>query len=455
MLCRSRADPKCKNEKKTYYTCYVYKNIHAIPTPSYNLWKSTDRPVNKHNGKDTIGKTTYWPTIYKRRDNTVKTKSKRSSGYRPSYNYKPDCTRWHWWYNSNTRKCEKFEIKTPKCGCRPQEKNPNFNSMYQCRRWCEKAYPTSCTLFGDPHITTFDDHKYSFQGKCSYVFAKSTSGQFSVSVKMFNPSWTNRYVTYVGSVKVQIKSTTVELSSSQLETNRYGEVRVSGKKLNTPDYHINQRIYYDSSIDLAIIYAKTETRGGFELFWENEKVDLYFSFYKYSLALTLFQPYSSQYQGKMSGLCGNLSYVRGTKVGKDENEIKEFTKRNKLPDSCSDETADVRTWRKRRDAGEHERQKMCDELDKNPDFSTARMYSDMEHYKDTCNMDMANCKDDHKDTCFADVANVVMDDGENQKKDYEASRQPDNRSFAQSKGDPSSMFVLICLLISRKFILGL
>ncbi len=105
--------------------------------------------------------------------------------------------------------------------CGPFEKCALVNHV----RSCQPMGNGTCTITGDPHYKTFDNHTYDFQGTCTYTAAKSCHLEgsrlkhFSVAVE--NEKWTQTDTPNVSVAKlvaVEVYNYTLVLRRNQLNT---------------------------------------------------------------------------------------------------------------------------------------------------------------------------------------------------------------------------------------------
>lgn len=92
-------------------------------------------------------------------------------------------------------------------------------------RSCQPLGNGTCTILGDPHYTTFDNHHYDFQGTCTYTAAKSChlegSRLKSFSVVVENEKWTGTdepNLSVAKLVAVEVYGYTLVLRMNQLRT---------------------------------------------------------------------------------------------------------------------------------------------------------------------------------------------------------------------------------------------
>ena len=94
--------------------------------------------------------------------------------------------------------------------------------------------PGICTVFGDPHYITFDNHKYDFQGDCDYTLVKDCSNStglpsFNIYAENIKMKPSDR-VSYTEEIKVEFAGTVFALRQE-------GELRIDGVTANPPVNH--------------------------------------------------------------------------------------------------------------------------------------------------------------------------------------------------------------------------
>ena len=66
------------------------------------------------------------------------------------------------------------------------------NAQWQCEN---KECPATCSVYGNSHVSTFDDKEYGFRGSCEYIIVQSTkSNQFNFTVTARNELCDSRSV---------------------------------------------------------------------------------------------------------------------------------------------------------------------------------------------------------------------------------------------------------------------
>ncbi|XP_045915562.1 IgGFc-binding protein-like [Micropterus dolomieu] len=174
-------------------------------------------------------------------------------------------------------------------------------------RSCQPLGNGTCTILGDPHYTTFDNHHYDFQGTCTYTAAKSChlegSRLKSFSVVVENEKWTGTdepNLSVAKLVAVEVYGYTLVLRMNQLRT-----VMLNGI-LTTIPLNLNE--------------------GKVEVFQEGFHYAITTDF---GLKVTYDMIYKVQvtvpgsYKGKTCGLCGNFN-----DTNKDDYELPDGKKTN-------------------------------------------------------------------------------------------------------------------------------
>ncbi|XP_049458303.1 IgGFc-binding protein-like [Epinephelus fuscoguttatus] len=161
-------------------------------------------------------------------------------------------------------------------------------------RSCHPVGNKTCTIAGDPHYKTFDNHYYDFQGTCTYTAAKSCHLEGSrlkaFSVVVENEKWTQTdqpNVAVAKLVAVEVYGNTLVLRSNQLKT-----IMLNGN-LTTIPLNLN-----DGQVEVfqeGFHYAIT-TDFGLKVTYD--------MIYKVTVTVP------GNYKDKTCGLCGNYSDIK-------------------------------------------------------------------------------------------------------------------------------------------------
>uniref|UniRef100_A0A8C3SKN7 VWFD domain-containing protein n=1 Tax=Chelydra serpentina TaxID=8475 RepID=A0A8C3SKN7_CHESE len=193
---------------------------------------------------------------------------------------------------------------TRRCVCDPQSRQASCEAAgcragEQCRvkKGFPNCYPTSyasCTASGDPHYTSFDGHRFDFQGSCQYQLAGQCQEQeelvdFQVLVQNDNRGL--RAVSFTRAVEVRVYGVNITVSRDYP-----GRVLVNGVLINLPYSTDDSKIsMYRRGQDAAI---QTDFHLTIAFDWQGR--------------VTLTAP--STYAGALCGLCGNFNGDKGDEL---------------------------------------------------------------------------------------------------------------------------------------------
>ncbi|XP_070580318.1 BMP-binding endothelial regulator protein-like [Ptychodera flava] len=126
--------------------------------------------------------------------------------------------------------------------CRSDEVNMGYGSCSKKNDRCCRPVGSDSSesnefevgsMSGDPHVNTFDDKRYTFQGDCSYVIAQDCGDKepiFKVIVANEDGHFKGRPVTRVGKVILEAMGWKIELLKDK-------NVKVNGESLSHPIHH--------------------------------------------------------------------------------------------------------------------------------------------------------------------------------------------------------------------------
>ncbi|XP_074837549.1 IgGFc-binding protein-like [Carettochelys insculpta] len=186
---------------------------------------------------------------------------------------------------------------TRRCVCDPQSRQASCEAAgcrtgEQCRvkQGTPNCYPSSyasCTASGDPHYTSFDGHRFNFQGSCQYQLAGRCQDReelvdFQVLVQNANKGF--QAVSYTRAVEVRVYGMNITLSRDYP-----GRVLVNGVLINLPYRTNDDRISMFLRGQEATIQTDFHLTAAFD--WQSQ--------------VTVTAP--STYSGALCGLCGNFN----------------------------------------------------------------------------------------------------------------------------------------------------
>lgn len=167
-------------------------------------------------------------------------------------------------------------------GCRTGERCSVVDRVQDC-------FPVgfkTCSARGDPHFSTFDGHKFDFQGNCVYRLTGvcgHTEGLDDFEVNLENNNRGDKRVSYAKVVSVHVYGNTYTLSFDHP-----GYVLVNGLRTSLPF----------SSNDALVQVERRNTRAVVETSF----LKVFFDFVS-SVRVEL----ATSYHGAVCGLCGNLN----------------------------------------------------------------------------------------------------------------------------------------------------
>ncbi|XP_028304398.1 mucin-5B-like isoform X3 [Gouania willdenowi] len=163
------------------------------------------------------------------------------------------------------------------------------NRIWECtKRMCDRT----CTMYGEGHYNTFDEKKFTFSGLCGYYFAQDfctdddDDGSFRVLTDSTACDASERICSIV--IKLFLGNNLIILSEESVKVIKQSKGKDIPYQVHTMG-----------------LYLVIEAKNGLILVW-NKKT-------------TLMIKLSSEYKGKVCGLCGNY----------DGNTKNDFTTRNK------------------------------------------------------------------------------------------------------------------------------
>ncbi|XP_049330375.1 mucin-5B-like isoform X2 [Astyanax mexicanus] len=249
------------------------------------------------------------------------------------------------------------------CTCR--------NRTWSCTH---KECPSTCSIYGDGHYTTFDGRRYSFSGDCEYTLAQDYCSN----------SFTGSFRVITENIPCGTTGTTCSKSIKIFLGNK--ELLLTDEKINEVLYDNGTEIPY--KIHTVGIYLVVEAKNGLVIFWDK----------KTSLQIKL----KASFKGKVCGLCGNYDgngkndFV--TRVGEEVVEPLEFGNSWRVSSTCPkasgfNRPCDLRPER------EAWAVKHCSII-KSDVFSSCHASVDPTPYYDVCVQDTCACDSGGDCECF-------------------------------------------------------
>nr|XP_033784141.1 mucin-5AC isoform X2 [Geotrypetes seraphini] len=257
-----------------------------------------------------------------------------------------------------------IKVRCNTCSCK--------NRIWQCSN---KPCLATCSVYGDGHYITFDEKRYSFSGDCEYTLAQDhcgkNSGNSTFRVITENIPCGTTGTTCSKAIKIFLETYELILTEEHFEVLERGAGKEVPYKIRTMG-----------------IYLVIEAKNGLILMWDRKT--------------SIFIKLSSEFQGKVCGLCGNY----------DGNAINDFTTRSqsvvsdviefgnswKFSPTCPDasETKDPCTANPYRKSWA---QKQCSIINSEV-FAACHPQVDPEKYYESCVTDACACDTGGDCECF-------------------------------------------------------
>lgn len=185
--------------------------------------------------------------------------------------------------------------------------------LWKCEK---KAYAATCTVYGDPHVKTFDGKRYDMFGKCSYVLVDhchygDAAKEFEIISKNTDCKNDELGISCIRNILVNLTSinTRVALGSALKDGRRLPSVIINGEDQK---FFLNQDLLveYVSEENIYVHYRRKDMR----IQWTGENI--YISV-------------SSEYQNQTCGLCGTYNFNKEddfhTRSDSTETKVVSFT----------------------------------------------------------------------------------------------------------------------------------
>ncbi|XP_078061500.1 IgGFc-binding protein-like, partial [Mustelus asterias] len=200
------------------------------------------------------------------------------------------------WSQACSQVCKCLSSNNVQCtdtSCAPDEYCGHEGGV----RGCYPKGSSTCTASGDPHYTSFDKRKFTFQGNCTYVLAKTCNS----SRTPFAVFATNGHrhghtaVSYVRAIHVRVYNLTVSVLRDRV-------VQVDGKTVNIPIEPHN-----GLSVSLSGRHVTIETGFGLTVRYDG----------RHHAEVKV----QSDYAGQTCGLCGDYNRIPGDDFRTPEGQI--------------------------------------------------------------------------------------------------------------------------------------
>ncbi|XP_053545257.1 mucin-5AC-like [Bombina bombina] len=259
---------------------------------------------------------------------------------------------------------DEIKIRCNTCVCKDR--------MWKCTN---NTCLSTCTVYGDGHYITFDGKRYSFNGDCQYTLAEDycnlNSSESNFRIITENIACGTAGTTCSKSIRIFLGTFELILADDHLNVIKRG--------FGVPvPYRVR----------LMGIYLVIETKSGLLLLWDKKT--------------SIFIKVSSEYKGKLCGLCGNYDGNRNNDFTTRGNAVvastDEFGNSWKMSTNCPDakDTKDPCIINPYRQSWA---QKQCSIINSNV-FSACHPYVDPLKYYEACVSDSCACNTGGDCECF-------------------------------------------------------
>ncbi|XP_053545253.1 mucin-5AC [Bombina bombina] len=259
---------------------------------------------------------------------------------------------------------DEIKIRCNTCVCKDR--------MWKCTN---NTCLSTCTVYGDGHYITFDGKRYSFNGDCQYTLAEDycnlNSSESNFRIITENIACGTTGTTCSKSIKIFLGTF---------------ELILADDHLNVIERGFGVPVPY--RVRLMGIYLVIETKSGLLLLWDKKT--------------SIFIKVSSEYKGKLCGLCGNYDGNRNNDFTTRGNAVvasaDEFGNSWKMSTNCPDakDTKDPCIINPYRQSWA---QKQCSIINSNV-FSACHPHVDPLKYYEACVSDSCACNTGGDCECF-------------------------------------------------------